>query len=313
LKAATAFQSATNTAFSTGIQALDPSTGRPGDFVKIRGSGFGTSKPQNMEVYFPSRSGDCIPVKIVSLSDATIEVEVPDGIGTGCVGFVQYGADSATTAQAASEAVAEAAFCLGPAVGESIRSIYDRVLNGALKPPCPPSLKNNPNQFVGGAPVIRTFVARRVRGTDSISGTNLDLQPGDSLTLSWQIDHANTVTIAPIALNGLLNELPSLAAPFDPRQGDRQVKWNGSVQAAGAYDWIGQYQLTASNLGGATTAIIRLCMHIPKPLSTNPFFWGVADAGRQVEGNLTNDDWEILTSDPQILSRKHMAHTCIPT
>jgi hypothetical protein len=41
----------------------------------------------------------------------------------------------------------------------------------------------------------------------------------------------------------------------------------------------------------------------PEPPPIGGFYWGVADAGRQVEGNLTNDDWEIFTSDPQILWR----------
>ena len=39
------------------------------------------------------------------------------------------------------------------------------------------------------------------------------------------------------------------------------------------------------------------------------FLWGVATAGKQVEGNITGDDWEVFTTDPTIISRVNSTPT----
>src|SRR5260221_1512905 len=48
-----------------GITSLDPTSGCAGQSVTIRGVGFGASRPQGSEVFFPSRDVGCIPAKIL--------------------------------------------------------------------------------------------------------------------------------------------------------------------------------------------------------------------------------------------------------
>jgi beta-glucosidase len=309
LDAAIAFQSAGTTAYSTGIESIDPYSACAGAKVVIRGKAFGKSQPSGVQVFFPSSSGDCTPATVLSWTDTAIMVEVPKDVGTGCVGFVTYaGGGGATLAQTIDNFIGEATGCLGPIVGERIRQTYEQILGGAFKPICPPCLNVRskrgfpPNYFAGGFPVIRSFSAD-IHGVSTTSGTTVDVQPGDTISLNWRVENATKISIAPTAVNGLLNELPSLSTPLDPQLRTVTIKWNGGTSAVATFSWIGAYKLDAQNACGTASATVLLRMRVRPTLRATPFFWGVADAGRQVEGNLISDDWEIFTSDPQILAR----------
>jgi hypothetical protein len=119
-----AFQSWRSTSYAIGIESLEPPQGCSGndEHVIIHGSGFGNSKPSNVDVYFPTYSGGCTPVQIISWSPDAIKVEVPKNVGSGCVGFVEHASEGEVTfAEGIGTFVGEAMICLGPLVGEPIR------------------------------------------------------------------------------------------------------------------------------------------------------------------------------------------------
>ena len=133
--------------------------------------------------------------------------------------------------------------------------------------------------------------------------TVAELASDDIVELRWRVENATAVEILPVRLGGQLNELPPLAGPFDPAAGSFIVMWSGTARAVASFTWIGGYELRATNACGTTMAMVTLRMRAEPLKRAVQGYWGVADAGRQVEGNNTNDDWEIFTTDPKILQR----------
>lgn len=76
--------------YADGITAVDPPQGCGGQLVTIRGAGFGTAQPPNVEVYLPTRVDTCRPAQVApsGWTDSTVTVTAPADVGTGCVGFV---------------------------------------------------------------------------------------------------------------------------------------------------------------------------------------------------------------------------------
>ena len=292
---------------SDGISEIEPGTGCDGDTVVIRGTGFGRSQPQGVEVWFPDRAGGCTPARVLpnGWSPTAIEVEVPSNVGTGCVGFVSYGSGGRDSlAETASRFIGEVGSCLGSLAGERVRSVYERLETDALSTPCPPCLPGDRNRFVGGPPTIEAFFVERARGTDIQASTAIELEPFDIVELHWRVQDATNVEIVPVQVSGQLNELPTLAGPFNPTAGASIVMWSGTARAVATFTWLGGYELRATNgCVGTSSATVTLRMRAGLPQPAVQGFWGVADAGRQVEGNNTNDDWEIFTTDPKILQR----------
>jgi beta-glucosidase/6-phospho-beta-glucosidase/beta-galactosidase len=293
------------TSNATGITALDPPRGCAGQVVTIRGTGFGSRKPANVEVYFPKRTGSCqrATVALTGWTDTAIAVIVPRDVGVGCVGFVVDGSTGGSVLLAADSLIGEVTSCFGPLFAESIRSLYENV-SPTFTVPCPPCLPGEANRFTGGLPTVDAFMGRRIRDGVDHFGTTADLRPGDMLELRWRTTNATEVQISALPVNGHLHELPPLPGPFG-LTGNQLVRWSPSDSLAFAsFTWDAAYKLRAINACGSVTATVTVQMRLPHPdrPAPNDFLWGVATAGRQVEGNLT-DDWEIFTTDPLILKR----------
>jgi hypothetical protein len=60
-----------------------------------------------------------------------------------------------------------------------------------------------------------------------------------------------------------------------------------------------------TNAGGADEAAPAMGGPARTAAWPQNFLWGVATAGYQVEGGITNNDWNIFTTSPSIVSRVH--------
>lgn len=293
-----------------GIKIIEPSVGCAGELVTIRGAGFGPSQPSNVDVYFPTAIGGCKSAKVKSWSDKAIEVYVPKDVGIGCIGFVVRGQGGRQSlAQAVSAFIGEVTGCFGPLVAEPIRAGYQSLATGALRVPCPPCLSGGLNRFTGGPPVIEFILGQTIRNKLTLPGSGVaDLTPGDMFRLTWKVTNATKVMIYPIAINGQLHELPAIPGPF-AQQGTTLVSWSAGNNPLvfATFPWDAAYEIKATNKCGSATRQIKVRMRMaPKALpGPSDFLWGVATAGRQVEGGLTEDDWHIFTTDSQILNRLH--------
>jgi beta-glucosidase len=304
------------TSDARGITAIEPPRGCGGQLITLRGAGFGQPQPQGVDVYFPTRDGRCVRAEVVQAgwSDTAITVVAPQDVGSGCVGFVRDGSTGAgQLATVVSSFVGEVTSCLGPLFAEGVRAVWTNVTDSALRVPCPPCSAGTANRFTGGPPVIESFLARRVRDADDHVGTTADLVPGDTLELRWRVDNADTVHISPIPVNGQLHELPPLAGLL-PTVGNRLVRWEQNDPLAFAtFSWDAAYELRAAN-GCATvaaTVLVHMRHHRKNRPDPDDFLWGVATAGRQVEGGIATDDWEIFTNDPQIKQRLYNFKTLV--
>jgi beta-glucosidase len=352
---ALAFMSLQSTSYATGIERLEPPQGCGGERVTIYGSGFGNSQPELVGVLFPTSSGGCKSARVISWSNTAIEVDVPEDVGNGCVGFVEHtGGGGGSITEGISLFVGEVTNCLGPLAAERIRQAYENFPLGALQPPCSPCLPLNENHFLGGKPTIRMFSARRYhdekddqstleqrywerkrqellwqtqtpseqekedfRRVNGIAppdvSTMVSVAPmQDIIEVSWDVENATWAQIVPVVVNDQINELPTVLGVFNPLHDEVLIRWpqpGGSPNAltylltVGSFTWVGAFELRAINSCGTTVASVTVRMRMPEsqPTPVGGFYWGVATAGRQVEGNLTNDDWYIFTTDPRIL------------
>lgn len=57
------------------------------------------------------------------------------------------------------------------------------------------------------------------------------------------------------------------------------------------------------NERGAAAYADEILVSLRRQEFPQDFLWGVATAGKQVEGNITGDDWEIFTTNPKIVAR----------
>jgi NTE family protein len=204
------------------ITDVDPSSGCAGDVVTLLGNGFGATQPAGVAVMFPAARGGCIPAQVVfreaplngtepepAWSDTEIVVTVPTGVGSGCIGLVEYHEGFAGIAAAAEEFAGELVQCLGPVAAraaDQIRASVGRVIGSA----CPDCADPGTVRFTGGPPTIRSFT---VNGRDVA-----EIEPGDDVTVAWQVDNADAVTIE--AGGGL----PDVPAPYDPASGSEVIE-----------------------------------------------------------------------------------------
>ena len=292
---------------ANGITQIDPHEGCAGQLVTVRGRGFGRQQPLGVEVYFPTISGNCQVAKVKVWGDTAIQVYAPKNVGSGCVGFVVHGTSRPQSiTQAVSTFIGEVTECLGPLAAEPIRAGYQSLASGAFRVPCPPCLPGGLNRFTGGPPVIEYFYGEVTRNTVTFPGSGVvDLGQRDVLELKWQVTNAAQVTISPVAISGQLHELPLVSGPF-AKQGTKVVNWAGNNPLVySAFPWDAAYELHATNKCGSVVGRVTIRMRMPpkSPPGPTDFLWGVATAGRQVEGNLTGDDWHIFTNESRILQR----------
>jgi beta-glucosidase len=277
-----------------GIQALVPSSGCAGDQIKIQGGGFGPSQPPNVSVYFPTLTGGCRNALVTSWTASEIVVTAPPDVGTGYVGFVEaFGAQPATGQEigSGSELAGALEACIGPAAAAAAQHLRtSSVAFGARPVPCPPALAGDLNRFTGGPPRIQKFEA--AGGVKDVV-----LKPGDTLSLSWAVANVASVKIVPVKTGAFRHQLPEITAPLSPGSGTYVVP-----AIRGTYYWEGIYELQAANsCTGAAPVTARV--HVTMRPARTAFMWGVATSAYQVEGNLTDCDWELFDTDPTIGAR----------
>jgi beta-glucosidase len=86
------------------------------------------------------------------------------------------------------------------------------------------------------------------------------------------------------------------------RSQDREFGWPEPPVSLGGQLTSGPAAARAQD-GGLTAFVRGTDNAIWYRQQTRPFLWGAATAGRQNEGGLTNDDWEIFTTNPMITAR----------
>jgi predicted acylesterase/phospholipase RssA len=204
------------------ITDVDPSSGCAGDVVTLLGDGFGATQPAGVSVMFPAAVGGCIPAQVVlregplngsqpepAWSDSEIVVTVPTGVGSGCIGLVEHHEGFAGIAAAAEEFAGELVECLGAVAAHAahqIRASVGKIIGSA----CPDCADPGTVPFTGGPPTIRSFT---VNGRDVA-----EIEPGDDVTVAWQADNADAITIE--AGGGL----PDVPAPYDPASGSELIE-----------------------------------------------------------------------------------------
>jgi hypothetical protein len=234
-------------AFATGITSLAPNSGCDGQRVTISGSGFGSSQPQDVDVYFPTRSGSCAPAQVISWSATVIEVTAPQGVGSGCVGFVRRpSGGSGNLAEATATLAGEMERCIGMAASAAAQKLRQVSLRGIVS--CPPCLPGNVNRFTGGGPVIDYFAVN--------SAGEVSVEPNTTLSLQWGVRNATTVSIA----------RTSAAGPFTPPPSPLPATGTHTLGIfAGASPATATYRLTASNGCGSVTRTVSAHLRkIPK-------------------------------------------------
>jgi beta-glucosidase len=282
-------------AHARGIQALVPSSGCAGDQVKIQGGPFGPSQPSNVSVYFPTLTGGCRNALVSSWTAAEVVVTAPQDVGVGYVGFVEaFGAQPATgqgEIGSASQLAGALEGCIGPAAAGVAQHLRTTSLAFGGRPvPCPQAAAGNVNRFTGGAPRIQKFEAAG-------GAKQVELKPGDTLSLSWAVTNATSIKIARVKTGGFRNQLPEITAPLVPASGTQVVP-----AIRGTYFWEGVYELQAFNSCAASKPVTARVHVTMRPPST-AFLWGVATSAYQVEGNITGNDWELFATDPTIGAR----------
>jgi hypothetical protein len=234
-----AAQGAMPIAYATGIAALSPSVGCDGTIVTIEGTGFGPSQPQNVDVYFPTITGSCVPATVISWSDANIVVRAPSSVGPGCVGFVRRGSGGAALFKATNTLAGEMERCLGMAASAAAYRLRQAGVLGMIT--CPPCLPSKANFFSGGPPSIEYFSAN--------GGFDVAAEPGDAITLSWRVTNASTVSLT----------RTSLAGPYTPPPAPLPTSSTHSMGAfTGLNPTTATYELTASNACGVVSRSVSV-------------------------------------------------------
>jgi hypothetical protein len=237
----------------------------------------------------------CRNAEVASWSPTEIAVKAPPDVGIGYVGFVEaFGAQPSTGGSEIGSA-AELAGALESCIGLAAANVANHLRGtsfavGARPVPCPPALPNDANLFTGRPP--------RIQGFEATGGAKqVELKPGDTLTLSWTVTNATSIKIVRVGVAASRSQLPEITAPLSPQTGSYTVP---SVR--GTYFWEGIYELQAFNTCAASTPVtaqVRVTMRPPRP----SFLWGVATSAYQVEGNLTDNDWDLFASDPTVHAR----------
>ncbi|MFJ9713366.1 hypothetical protein [Streptomyces sp. NPDC101234] len=220
------------------IQSVFPARGCAGDWIDIRGSGFGSTQAAGLTLVFTAYAGGWVSAIVdpTHWSDTHIRVQAPTGVGNGPVGFLQDrpSGSSQTVAGAAEQLAGEALACLGrSAIGfaQKLRDLGPRL--------DAPHISATPEtRFAGGPPKIFGFLGN--------CATRAMLRPRGPLTLSWTTDNADTVEIRPTGP-------PELPVPPTglPTAGSHTFP-----SVATTRSWTGTYTLRATNPCGTVSRVI---------------------------------------------------------
>ena len=159
------------------IQKLDPVDACPGTKLSITGAGFGTSGM----VAFTTASG-VVLVAATKWQDDLVEVLVPSNAVPGPIGL--YPPTDSQVTESLGAAGGELLDVLGHCFGPAVQARLDGARNTLSTPPV---LVTTGAFFEGGVPLIRSFL---VDGHPSLVG-----RPGQTITLSWEIRGATSVTV----------------------------------------------------------------------------------------------------------------------
>ncbi len=162
-----------------------------GQTIVISGNGFGATPPAHISLLLPSEDG-CREVDVPSStwSDTEIRVVAPDWARAGCIGFLDKDAQERHNSyrrglRARSDAMAKTLSNCGVRRSVSMRPRRDRT-------PCPPCTGSNYLRV--GVPVIRRFLLNH-------RAVALAL-PTENLTLTWEVDNADTIRIRRVGAAG---------------------------------------------------------------------------------------------------------------
>jgi predicted acylesterase/phospholipase RssA len=233
------------------IDELIPNRGCRGDKITIRGTGFGPTQAPGLELMFPAFAGGWISILVdqQNWTDTLIIAVVPDGVGTGPVGFIYVDPSSTTVVgSAVSDFVGEVGACLGAGAQLSAGSVF-----GKLGPIGKATItQTGTNLFHGGPPKIDYFLANGAQ--------RALLRPGGDLRLQWSALNADQVTI----------QVVGTPAPDQPPAPGGNLATRGEVvyqNVAGIGGWKGQYELSASNSCGQAKGRVEIDMQSRKALA----------------------------------------------
>lgn len=218
------------------ITSINPDHGCAGDEVRISGTGFGMTQPAGVSVMFTTSTGGCKAARVLAWTDTEITVEVPSGVGHGCVGLIEFQEGFGSLAQAADTFAGELETCLGPSASAAAERIRDTAVkvSGSFCPDC----SNPAATFLGGIPVITNF---------SVNGrSETEILPGDKVTVDWAVKGAVSLTIR--SVGGIL---PLITGPLDPVSGT--FIFNNLTLPDGT---VGGWMLEASNDCGTCTRTV---------------------------------------------------------
>lgn len=227
------------------ITNIAPQAGCGGTEITITGTGFGEPQPPGVTVMFTNRTGSCTSAQVLSWSDVSISVVAPPDVGHGCVGLIEQPSGFGGLSAAAHEFAGELESCLGPMASVAANNIRASaaMLMAATCPVC-----DNPNaRFLGGPPVVKAFAAN--------GRATVELSPGDSVTVDWDVEGADELSIVPTQPT-----LPPIPGPLQTK---------GSVQIANVNlndGTVGSWTLTATNACGSITALVTIVIRGRKAL-----------------------------------------------
>lgn len=229
------------------ILSIKPADACPGETVHIEGIGFGAVQDGQKVMFTGAHHTSAVVGQVVNggknWSDTAIDVVVPAGAGRGPVAIARIASNGASTvASAATELAGATAKCFGKAAGGVVVRLQNMMSVPVMQLP-----NLNTNMFKGGPPEIKRF---EVAGRSS----NL-IWPNGSLTLSWEVEGADKITITPERVGNEPNELPQIPGGQLPAGGSFKV-----MNIPGTSKWSGAYRLVAINKCGRHEQALNVMM-----------------------------------------------------
>lgn len=232
------------TSDANGITGLSAQAGCPGQQLQIFGAGFGATLPTGTSVLVPSRGGGCLPARVVAWSDTVVTIELPQGVGAGCVGFLRNNGEPPSL-EAIDQLAGEITRCFGPGLLRWADKL-GRLALGVV--PCPPCLPGNVNRLLsGGLPTIWFFDA-----TPDV------VEPGTPVSLNWSCGNSASVSVQRLGAAGPWH------APTQPLPSSGSLALGAFLGSAPV---IASYQLTASNGCGSASRVVTVQLSRRAPVA----------------------------------------------
>jgi IPT/TIG domain len=211
---------------ANGIVSISPSSACVGENVIIRGSGFGNTRPTNVNVLI----GDRV-VNVVNWSDDSITISIPANTKSGCIGFrdEEIEEDRLHIIQENQRVLADASKCLGMTGSNTTLLLYVPSI-----PPC-----TGFNSIEIGTPVIESF---SVNGKERII-----VEPNTTLILHWKIKNGTSFRVRRTSNVG-----PYVDITDPPGNALAIGKFNGTMPV------VATYEIAATNRCGTTRKTVSI-------------------------------------------------------